>query len=68
MQKVGPRATIPAVADDMNIFSSREKGEDTRIKSVVKLGADSSRALNQPANVAGVPGRAITGAPVCRSN
>lgn len=40
-------------------FNGNDKeGKKNRcIKSVVKLGVDSSVALNQPATVAGVPGR-----------
>lgn len=56
MQKVG--RLISTIADDMNILTGTTEGKKNRcIKSVVKLGVDSSTALNQPATVAGVPGR-----------
>ena len=67
MQKVG--RLISNVSDNMNILmetmererereKERERERENRcIKSVVKLNVDSSTALNQPATVAGVPGR-----------
>lgn len=58
MQKVS--RLISTVSNDMNILTgTRKEGEKKNrcIKSVVKLGVDSSTALNQPATVAGVPGR-----------
>lgn len=53
-QEVG--RLISLVSGDMNILTGEEE-KNVRIKSVVKLDADSSTALNQPATLAGVPRR-----------
>lgn len=56
MQKIDRLISI--VSDDMNILTGMTKREKNRcIKNAVKLGIDSSTVLNQPATVAGVPGR-----------